>query len=126
MTSHTALQLETIHRITLDDIAYVLYSDGAYRHIVTAEHYDAETGDVDIDDLLGDDETASEAYTHWCDVGHRRGAFPDDATAIRVGRAAGVSMIHSAIDGTCSPLAIEDDAEPDTDDGRDMTPPYEP
>ena len=110
MTCHDALQLNTVARATFLGIKYVAYSDGAYRHIVRASHYDADIDAIpNLSQMLeGDDEDQGRAYTHWCSIGHRKGIWPDDKRAVRIARKMGLSIIHSATDGTCSTLAVDD------------------
>lgn len=74
---------------------YVVYDDGAYRHVVAAADFDREFGS-------DDDE---EGYTSWCGDAD----FADDETATAVGRACQLTMVHSATDGVCSVLDCEQD-----------------
>ena len=83
-------------RATIDGTEYVVYWDGAYRHAVPADDFDRE---FYADKYTND----GDGYTAWCqDV---LGA--DDDTALAVGRAIGLSHVHST-DGSCSILDCED------------------
>ena len=97
MTAATALRLDTIGRTTYRGIAWVVYSDGAYRHAVRASHYDRAC------DAPIDDEDRAAAYDRWSG---RSAAFADDATAAKIARKLHVDVIHSALGGTCAPIAV--------------------
>jgi hypothetical protein len=88
----TSLGLESYGRTEYDGTEYVVYSDGAYRHVVTAASYDADHTVRDCDDL----------YTEWCGEVD----FADDATSEAVGRQLGLTHVHSA-DGSCSRIDCE-------------------
>ncbi len=116
MTASKALKLDTIGRVTIDGVEWVAYSDGAYRHVVKAEYYDADIRDLRPWVVLrDDDEGQADAYSQWCGLGHKRGAFADDDTTIAVARALEMSVIHSATDGVCSTLIVEEDLPSEED-----------
>ncbi len=99
MTISERLNLEVLGREKVAGIDWVVYSDGAYRHVVTASDYDAE---CTIPPADSDDD--AEPYTDWCSSAE----FADDDTARQVGAACDLTCVHSALDGLCSVIDCED------------------
>jgi hypothetical protein len=95
-----AFGLDVVARCTIDGREWVVFCDGAYRHVVSAEHYDAAA-----ERRLDDDEARADAYSAWC--GANRPAWADDATAERVARDCGLSHVHSATDGCCGLVEVD-------------------
>lgn len=97
MTITEKFQVREIGRSDYQGTEYVVYDDGSYRHVVAATDFDREFGDDEYDDEDG--------YTAWCGDAD----FADDETAIAIGRACDLSMVHSATDGLCSVLDCDAD-----------------
>ena len=98
-TMQIRFSLTTLGRARVDGIDWVAYHDGCYLHVVAAEDYDApHTGQYP----RGSDE--ARAYTEWCGAA----LFADDATALAVARQCGLECIHSATDGLCSLIMIDE------------------
>lgn len=88
------LGLEDFGRTTVDGVEYICYWDGAYRHVITAESYDADY------EISGE---PCDHYTEWCN----KTDIADDATAVAVGKALGLEYVTSG-EGTCARLDCEE------------------
>jgi len=101
MDAQERFGLRTLGRATVDGVAWVVYSDEVFRHVVEAEDYDAD--DVDERFPRTDDEDDADQYTYWC----MDARFADDDTALRVARQCDVTHVHSATDGVCGVIAVD-------------------
>ena len=95
----SALKLECIDRLIVDTMVYVIYDDGAYRHVIYADDWDRPLSD-DEQELLDADDLGA-AYTQWC----QSSGGVDDDEALQVAAVAGLGYIHSTT-GTCSCLQV--------------------
>lgn len=72
--------LQARGRVTIDETTWVLYSDGAYEHVVDSYDFDRYSEECVSADALSDH------YTDWCIVA----LFADDETAEAVRRELGL------------------------------------
>lgn len=92
-----AFDLEVLGRAKHGGQEWIVYSDGAYRHVVEATHFNA----CGYRDREHDDERRADNYSEWCG----RGLWAKDDVAAEVAGLCDLTHVHSAEDGTCSRVA---------------------
>ena len=93
LSASEAFDLEEIRRCQYDGCSWVVFDDGAYRHVVESGHYDS----CGYEFREPDDEWRASDYSAWC----MRGKWADDATAAVVAGLCGLTHVHSATSGGC-------------------------
>lgn len=88
-----AFDLKEIGRCQHRGQTWVVFDDGAYRHVVEASHFDNSGRHV----READDERRAADYTEWC----RGGTWATDEIAAEVAGLCDLTHVHSAQSGTC-------------------------
>lgn len=93
LSAADAFDLRVIGRAEHGGQTWVVFDDGAYRHVVEASHFDA-CGHMSRED---DNERRADDYTAWCG----RGFWATDEVAAEVAGLCGLTHVHSAVSGCC-------------------------
>lgn len=93
ISASEAFDLVEIGRCDCGRDRWVVFTDGAYRHVVDANHFDS-CGYLKRE---SDDERRAAAYDEWC----RNGLWANDRVAAEVAAMCDLTHVHSAESGTC-------------------------
>lgn len=93
ISAAAVFDLKVIGRCQHRGQTWVVFADGAYRHVVEAAHFD-NCGRYTRE---ADDERRAADYTEWC----RGGTWATDEIAAEVAGLCDLTHVHSAVSGTC-------------------------
>jgi hypothetical protein len=93
ISASEAFGLKVIGRATHGGKRWVVFDDGAYRHVVSECHF-TSCGSPRCDT---DGERCADAYSHWCG----RGEWASDEVAAEVAAICDLTHVHSAVSGGC-------------------------
>jgi hypothetical protein len=103
LSASEAFDLLEIGRCDFGGDQWVVFTDGAYRHVVGASHFDScgrsarET----------DDEHRADDYSEWCS----RGQWATDDVAAEVAALCDLTFVHSATSGGCGRVDAKEIAD---------------
>ena len=93
LSASEAFGLKVIGRATHGGKRWVVFDDGAYRHVVDAFHFNS-CGYLRCET---DDESRADDYSRWCG----RGEWASDEVAAEVAAICDLTHVHSAVSGGC-------------------------
>lgn len=103
ISASEAFDLVEIGRCDYGGNRWVVFTDGSYRHVVAASHFDS----CGHSTRGPDDEHRAADYGEWC----ASGAWATDMVAAEVAALCDLTFVHSAESGTCSRVEAKENSD---------------